>query len=84
MDHFIVSGPPYEAGLRLGKELRQGGRGPGVVPALAMTQEKRLFARRCEEICAREFPEAVQELYGIADGLALPREELTGPHLLHL
>lgn len=78
MDHFIVSGPPYEVGLRLGKELRQSGRGPGVVPTLAMTQEKRLFARRCEEICAREFPEAVQELYGIADGLALPREELTG------
>ena len=31
-----------------------------------------------DRICAEEFPEAVQELYGLADGLSLPREALAG------
>lgn len=78
MHHFIVSGPPYEAGRRLGEKLRRCGQGPGDLPAAAMTKEKRDFARRCGEICAEEFPEAVQELYGLADGLSLPREALAG------
>lgn len=69
MYHPRFKGRHYDMGYRYGKLMKKNN---AHIPALEkMTAEKKEFGRKCIAICSEVYPEAVEELQGLTDGMEL-------------
>lgn len=76
MLHSEFKGKPYEAGFQYGKLMLDGGNSLNQNHILNLSEEKLAFGRDCLPIYEREYPEIVEEVRGIADGLQMKFDEL--------
>jgi len=69
MYHPRFRGRYYDMGYRYGKLMKKNN---AHIPALEkMTAEKKEFGKKCIAVCREVFPEAVEELQGLTDGMEL-------------
>lgn len=74
MYHPRFKGTPYDAGLQFGKLLRKSG--GNFAEGFPFTDERQRFARQSLPIYQQIYPEVVEEIQGVADGLGGRFEEL--------
>lgn len=69
MYHSRWKGSHYEAGLHYGRVLHKNGVNP--MKSILISDERKEFAIRCRPIYEKFYPEIVEEIKGMADGLQI-------------
>lgn len=76
MYHSRFNGTHYEVGYKWGKKLLKVEKKLDYCPTYALTEDKYLFASKCEQEYKKYYPELLDEIQGIADGNEVPVETL--------
>ncbi len=76
MYHSRWKGCHYDAGLRYGRILRKNGNNP--MEGIMLHDERRRYAAECLPIYQQYYPEILEEIHGMADGLGIDFTELSG------
>jgi predicted choloylglycine hydrolase len=76
MYHPRFTGKHYDFGHRYGRLMKKNN---AHIPAIEqMTDEKRKFGGECIAICREVFPEAIEELQGLSDGMGISFDNFAG------
>lgn len=82
MYHPRLSGAHYDMGLKCGRTIKKNSAHMKTKTDLRevtrLSKEKRKFGGKCIEVCREVFPEAVEELHGLSDGLGIPIGDFAG------
>lgn len=70
MYHPRFSGSHYEMGFKFGQLMSKNH--IHLSEIIKLTREKREFGQKCIAICNEVYPEAIEEMEGIADGIGFP------------
>jgi predicted choloylglycine hydrolase len=76
MYHPRLAGPPYGMGHKCGSLMKKNS--VHIEQAEKLSAEKQKFGQKCIAVCKDVFPEAVEELKGLADGLEVPFNKFAG------
>ncbi|MBN1375525.1 MAG: choloylglycine hydrolase [Dehalococcoidia bacterium] len=76
MYHPRLTGRHYDMGYRCGSLIKKND--VHLSQVIKLSTEKREFGLKCIAACQEVFPEAVEELQGLADGLQLPFSKFAG------
>ena len=76
MQHDSFQGTHYAAGLQWGTLLRKRGQNILQDVPFAVTRERQMYARACLPVYQAYYPEALEEIQGIADGQQCDAERL--------
>ena len=68
MYHKRLTGSHYNAGYKFGNILYKNNIILSHYPSFSYTQERKMFAKKCEPIYKEYYPEILEEINGIADG----------------
>ena len=76
MYHLRFNGTHYDIGYKWGNRLKLHGTNILQNVPFPITEERFTFSHECIPIYEKYFPEILDEIYGIADGQEMPRENL--------
>ena len=76
MYHSRFKNTHYQSGYHWGKQLKNHGVSISNQHTFVITDERKLFAKKCLPVYQEYFPEILDEIKGIADGQAMSYEQL--------